>query len=89
MLRRTRWFRRSMRRGHNRQGCEEKVIEQHRSSIVTAAHAAAKPASSAARRSSSQQAYYTASWAVEITAGGTKMADLIAERNGFTNLGEV
>ena len=33
--------------------------------------------------------FYTASWAVEITKGGAKTADVIARRNGFTNLGEV
>lgn len=33
--------------------------------------------------------FYTASWAIEITEGGAKMADVIARRNGFTNLGEV
>ena len=35
------------------------------------------------------RAFYTPSWAVEITKGGKKMADLVARRNGFTNLGEV
>lgn len=35
------------------------------------------------------RAFYTPSWAVEITKGGNKMADLVARRNGFTNLGEV
>ena len=58
--------------------------------VLTAAHAqAAKPAGFPARRSSSPRAYYTANWAVEITAGGAKMANLIAKKNGFTNLGEV
>ena len=32
---------------------------------------------------------YTASWAVEITEGGKKMADAIARRHGFINLGNV
>lgn len=32
---------------------------------------------------------YTASWAVEITEGGQKMADKIARQHGFNNLGEV
>ena len=32
---------------------------------------------------------YTASWAVEITEGGQKMADKIARQYGFNNLGEV
>jgi hypothetical protein len=35
------------------------------------------------------RAFYTAGWAVEITAGGKKMADLVARRNGFENLGEI
>ena len=34
------------------------------------------------------RAFYTASWAVEIL-GGAKMAEMIAGRNGFVNLGEV
>ena len=32
---------------------------------------------------------YTASWAVEITDGGKKMADVVAQQNGFINLGKV
>ena len=32
---------------------------------------------------------FTASWAVEITEGGQKMADKIARQYGFNNLGEV
>lgn len=32
---------------------------------------------------------YTASWAVEIAEGGDKMADVIARRYGFRNLGKV
>lgn len=35
------------------------------------------------------RAFYTASWAVEILKGGAKMAEVIARRNGFVNLGEV
>ena len=35
------------------------------------------------------RAYYTGGWAVEITTGGKKMADLVARRNGFENLGQV
>ena len=34
-------------------------------------------------------AVYTTSWAVEITQGGEKMADYIARRYGFHNLGKV
>ena len=32
---------------------------------------------------------YTASWAVEIAEGGDKMADKIASRYGFQNVGKV
>ena len=42
-----------------------------------------------AKRASRQQAadVYTASWAVEIVDGGKEMADLIASRYGYINLG--
>ena len=36
-----------------------------------------------------QRDVYTASWAVEITKGGDKMADIIANQHGFINLGKV
>ena len=36
-----------------------------------------------------QRDIYTASWAVEITEGGKKMADVIANRHGFINVGKV
>ena len=36
-----------------------------------------------------QRSKYTASWAVEITEGGEKMAERIAQRYGFSNLGKV
>ena len=36
-----------------------------------------------------QRVRYTASWAVEITEGGEKMADLVARRHGYRNLGKV
>ena len=36
-----------------------------------------------------QQVRYTASWAVQITKGGDKMADLVARRHGYRNLGKV
>ena len=32
---------------------------------------------------------YTASWAVEITEGGEKMAEQVARRHGFINAGKV
>ena len=32
---------------------------------------------------------FTTSWAVEITEGGQKMADMISRQYGFNNLGEV
>ena len=35
------------------------------------------------------QDIYTASWAVEIMKGGDKMADTIASRYGFQNIGKV
>ena len=61
--------------------------------VVGSAHTQATkkggPTSYDALQDTPPRAYYTASWAVEITAGGAKMADLIAKRNGFTNLGEV
>ena len=38
---------------------------------------------------SERRAVYTASWAVEITQGGEKMAEHVAERYGFNNLGKV
>ena len=40
-------------------------------------------------RSSEQRVRYTASWAVEITDGGDKAADIIARRHGCRNLGKV
>ena len=45
--------------------------------------------SHAVRDESELSAVYTASWAVEITQGGDKMADYIARRYGFHNLGKV
>ena len=36
-----------------------------------------------------QRSQYTASWAVEITEGGEKMAERIARRYGFINAGKV
>ena len=36
-----------------------------------------------------QRVRYTASWAVEITEGGDKMADLVARRHGYRNIGKV
>ena len=36
-----------------------------------------------------QRSRYTASWAVEITEGGEKMAERIARRYGFSNVGKV
>ena len=36
-----------------------------------------------------KQDIYTASWAVEIMKGGDKMADTIASRYGFQNIGKV
>ena len=36
-----------------------------------------------------QQVRYTASWAVQITKGGDKMADVVARRHGYRNLGKV
>lgn len=36
-----------------------------------------------------KQDIYTASWAVEIMEGGDKMADMIASRYGFQNIGKV
>ena len=45
--------------------------------------------SHAVRGESELSAVYTASWAVEITQGGDKMADRIARRYGFRNLGKV
>ena len=45
--------------------------------------------SHAVRDESELSAVYTASWAVEITQGGDKMADYIARRYGFRNLGKV
>ena len=35
------------------------------------------------------QEIYTADWAVEIAEGGDKMADKIASRYGFQNVGRV
>ena len=45
--------------------------------------------SHAVREECELSAVYTASWAVEITQGGDKMADHIARRYGFRNLGKV
>ena len=36
-----------------------------------------------------QRDIYTDSWAVEIIEGGDKMADFVANRHGFNNLGKV
>ena len=36
-----------------------------------------------------QRTRYTASWAVEITEGGDKAADIVAQRHGYRNLGKV
>ena len=41
------------------------------------------------RRDVDTREIYTASWAVEITEGGDKMADKIAMRYGFQNIGRV
>ena len=61
--------------------------------VLTAAGSLAarkrEPSVNDVRQGRAPRAYYTADWAVEITAGGAKMADVIAKRNGFTNLGEV
>ena len=43
----------------------------------------------AVRDESESSSVYTASWAVEITQGGDEMADNIARRYGFRNLGKV
>ena len=40
-------------------------------------------------RERSQRVRYTASWAVEITDGGDKAADLVARQHGYRNLGKV
>ena len=40
-------------------------------------------------REQSQRVRYTASWAVEITEGGDKTADVVARRHGYRNLGKV
>ena len=40
-------------------------------------------------RERSQRVRYTASWAVEITEGGDKTADVVARRHGYRNLGKV
>jgi hypothetical protein len=61
--------------------------------VLTAAGSLAakkrEPSVNDVRQGRVPRAYYTADWAVEVTAGGAKMADVIAKRNGFTNLGEV
>ena len=36
-----------------------------------------------------QRETYTTSWAVEITEGGEKMANMIADQNGFINRGKI
>ena len=41
------------------------------------------------KRNETKQEIYTASWAVEIVEGGDKMADTIASRYGFQNIGKV
>ena len=41
------------------------------------------------QQSSKPNVTYTASWAVEITEGGEQMADTVAHRHGFRNLGKV
>ena len=49
-----------------------------------------KSAGSATREEeTNQRVRYTATWAVEIAEGGDKMADVIARRYGFRNLGKV
>ena len=40
-------------------------------------------------RERSQRVRYTSSWAVEITEGGDKAADVVARRHGYRNLGKV
>ena len=40
-------------------------------------------------RERNQRRRYTASWAVEITEGGDKAADKVAQRHGYRNLGKV
>ena len=42
-----------------------------------------------ADKNEAMQDIYTASWAVEIMKGGDKMADTIASRYGFQNIGKV
>ena len=41
------------------------------------------------KRENTEQTVYTPSWAVEIVEGGDIMADIIADRYGFNNLGNV
>ena len=43
----------------------------------------------AVKRDETKQEIYTASWAVEVVEGGDKMADTIASRYGFQNIGKV
>ena len=43
----------------------------------------------AIRKDEDTQEIYTASWAVQITEGGDKMADKIAMKYGFQNIGRV
>lgn len=40
-------------------------------------------------RERNQRVRYTSSWAVEITGGGSKLADAVAKRHGYRNLGKV
>lgn len=40
-------------------------------------------------RERNQRVRYTSSWAVEITEGGSKLADAVAKRHGYLNLGKV
>ena len=42
-----------------------------------------------AERERNQRVRYTSSWAVEISEGGDKAADLLARRHGYRNLGKV
>lgn len=58
--------------------------------VPSATDGTGKSAGSApAEEETNQRVRYTATWAVEIAEGGDKMADVIARRYGFTNLGKV
>ena len=58
---------------------------------TTQAQAAEKrrPGAFEGRQQRVPRAFYTTSWAVEITSGGEKMADAVARRYGFYNFGKV